>query len=177
MRVFALLFLFVSGVSAQELDVPNILSNNRVADADEVMENFNAITSGINNNMRVDSALANVVIGNGLYSNFPNTSSSAGADSGKFQVAVGWDALINNVDGGENTAVGAWSLRANTSGFQNVAVGNSALEANSSGFNNTAVGVSGLRNNLGGSYNTARARNFLCRRRQGQAGGARHEHV
>ena len=44
MRPFALLFLAVSAsASADQLSLPNVLSNNAVADATEVNENFDAL--------------------------------------------------------------------------------------------------------------------------------------
>lgn len=155
MRVFALLFLFVSGVSAQELDVPNILSNNRVADADEVMENFNAITSGVNNNMRVDSFLDNIVVGNGLENVVPDTSDFQYFDNGQELTAVGFGALFHNDTGGYNTAIGSESLHRNKRGFLNTAVGWASMRYNTGGFVNTAVGTAALNDNTDGYNNTA----------------------
>ena len=155
MRLFVLSMLFISSVSAQHVAVTNTFSNNTTADATDINQNFSDIVTGVNDKMRVDSANANVVLGNGLISNSPDTDSAAGADSGRFQVAVGWNSLLSNTAGGDNTAIGAFSMYSNTVGHQNVAVGNSALQGNTSGENNTALGAHALRYNVVGSNNTA----------------------
>ena len=155
MRFLILLLFFASSVSAQPLAVTNTFSNNTVADAEDINQNFTDIVAGVNERLRLDSINANVALGNGLGNNAPDMESAAGPDSGRFQVSVGWNSLLSNTAGGDNTAIGAFSMYSNTLGHQNVAVGNSALEGNISGENNTALGAHALRYNVLGSANTA----------------------
>jgi trimeric autotransporter adhesin len=96
----------------------------------------------------------------------------SGTSAGR-NTAIGYQALINNVDGSLCTAVGAYTLLnggefctavgvyalssnngAGNIGSSNTAVGNSALRYNLSGDQNTAVGVSALQANQGNN-NTA----------------------
>lgn len=66
---------------------------------------------------------------------------NAGANfgSGIYNVAIGNESLVNNVDGSDNTAVGVGSLYYNTVS-QNTAIGRNALHNNQSGTANTAIG-------------------------------------
>ena len=153
MRVFALLFLFVSGVSAQELDVPNILSNNRVADADEVMENFNALKDGFNSRVLVDLTNYNTALGVALLSVTPATDSSS--VEGKWNTAIGNGALPNTTTGFGNTAIGVSTLSQNSTGSTNTVTGAFALNFNLSGDDNTAFGAYALGYSVEGSGNTA----------------------
>ena len=155
MRFLILLLFFASSVSAQPLAVTNTFSNNTVADAKDINQNFSDIVGGVNEKLSVDSNRDNVVLANGLTNNSPDPESAAGVNSGRFQVAVGWNSLLSNTTGSENTAIGAWSMRLNTAGFENVAVGNSTLEFNTSGSYNIAVGSFSLQQSDTGLGNTA----------------------
>jgi hypothetical protein len=63
---------------------------------------------------------------------------------GKFNAALGRDALASLVDGGGNSAVGFAALQKNTAGSENIAVGFKALTENLKGSGNTAVGFQAL---------------------------------
>ncbi|MBK8851831.1 MAG: tail fiber domain-containing protein [Saprospiraceae bacterium] len=73
---------------------------------------------------------------------------NAGANfgSGSYNVAIGNESLVNNVDGADNTAVGAGSLYFNNAS-QNTAIGRNALFNNQDGSANTAIGNHALYNN------------------------------
>ena len=71
-------------------------------------------------------------------------------------VSLGYNALLGNTSGANNTAVGAGALTANTTGPNNTAVGKDALAAhNGTVGQNTAVGTRALDANTTGYYNTA----------------------
>ncbi len=76
-------------------------------------------------------------------------------NTGRFNTALGSEALVNNTSGSENTATGYRSLESNTTGNQNTATGNEALVSNTSGGENTATGMYSLNYNTEGSNNTA----------------------
>jgi hypothetical protein len=71
-----------------------------------------------------------------------------------YNVAVGYDALLGNFIGVDNTAIGALALDAYT-GDDAVAVGKSALGANTTGTGNTAVGKDAGLLVVTGAYNAA----------------------
>jgi len=75
--------------------------------------------------------------------------------SGKYNTAVGYQALMDNTSGYYNTAFGFKALRENTSGYYNTAVGFEALEYNQTGYYNTAIGFKALKEHTSGYYNTA----------------------
>ncbi len=70
-------------------------------------------------------------------------------------VSVGYQSMLANTDGYNNTAVGHMALNQNTTGYNNTAIGYMALRQNTTGYNNTAVGESALANNLTGYRNAA----------------------
>jgi hypothetical protein len=93
-------------------------------------------------------------------------------NSGKFNTAVGDNAMEANTNGVANSAFGNFALYANTTGVNNTAVGwnslgtnvsgdnntalgNGSLDANSSGYNHTAIGLNALGNNIIGSNSIA----------------------
>lgn len=78
-----------------------------------------------------------------------------GCDLINFNTFLGDDALLNNINGGENTAIGFNALLHNQDGFYNTALGYRALLSNTSGFQNTALGDDALFSNTTGGYNTA----------------------
>ena len=59
-------------------------------------------------------------------------------------LSVGYNALVANTTGTNNTSMGSASLDANTTGSNNTALGYSALGANTTSSDNTAVGASAL---------------------------------
>ena len=54
-------------------------------------------------------------------------------------MAMGFEALKENIDGSENVGLGTESFRDNTNGVRNTGVGTYALRANTTGNNNTAM--------------------------------------
>ena len=126
-----------SNAISQPLELPRALSNGNVADADEVMANFNALKDGVNTRMSVDLTTYNTAIGNGLKSVTPGTPD---ASSGTLNTAGGIGALYSNTSGYLNTAVGLNGLYTNTAGSFNSAFGNGALYLNEDGSYNTAIG-------------------------------------
>ena len=70
-------------------------------------------------------------------------------------VGVGFNALLSNTSGANNTANGANALGSNTTGGNNTANGSSALVSNTTGGNNTATGGFALFDNTTGFYNVA----------------------
>lgn len=77
------------------------------------------------------------------------------ANTGLWNTAVGYQAMVECSSGSENTAVGARALRSVQSGFDNCAFGSSSLAANTTGYFNTAVGSGALNANTTGYYNVA----------------------
>ena len=69
--------------------------------------------------------------------------------------AVGFGALLFNINGTFNSALGYEALRYNTTGYSNTATGSAALHENSSGYANTAMGSSALYYNTLGDSNVA----------------------
>jgi hypothetical protein len=70
-------------------------------------------------------------------------------------IAVGYQALLSNTTGNDNTASGAYTLNSNTTGSNNTANGFEALRSNTTGSHNTANGSQALFNNTTGDTNTA----------------------
>ena len=168
MKRAALLLILSPLAIAQDIDLPHTLSNNSVANADQVMANFNALRDGVNSKVSVDLTNENIAVGNGLqnltpgtpetYSGSWNTASGIGAlylnTTGYFNTGTGYKALYNTT-GSSNTASGSYALQQNTVGTGNTASGAFALEENTVGINNTASGASALNKNTEGDYNTA----------------------
>jgi len=69
--------------------------------------------------------------------------------SGQGIAALGYRALASNTTGSSNTATGFSALAANTTGYANTAVGSEALRFVATGYDNTAVGQQALRNATG----------------------------
>jgi len=70
-------------------------------------------------------------------------------------VALGYQALLNNATGSSLTAIGYQALLNNTGGTNNVGIGLFALRDNTSGSNNQGFGHGALTNNTTGIQNTA----------------------
>ncbi|MBN9295445.1 MAG: hypothetical protein J0I41_00470 [Filimonas sp.] len=85
-----------------------------------------------------------------------------GGGSNTVNMAIGWDALLNNTSGDLNTAIGYYTLRTNaaTDATQNTAVGAYSL-ANNNTYGNTGIGSRALYNNTTGYENTGLGRNAL----------------
>jgi uncharacterized coiled-coil protein SlyX len=79
-----------------------------------------------------------------------NATGEANANSG-----FGYQALMNNTDGPNNTAIGFRALTGNMIGGGNAAIGSYALEDHTEGDFNTAIGFRALGTNMTGSGNTA----------------------
>ena len=67
---------------------------------------------------------------------------------------VGYQALLSNTTGYQNSGFGFQALNKNTSGYLNSAVGYQALLNNTTGSANAAVGYQALLNNASSSYNS-----------------------
>lgn len=76
-------------------------------------------------------------------------------NEGRFNVAIGQEAMNNALNAYDSVAIGAHALFKDTSGFFNVAVGEGASEKNTEGSLNTAVGTGALREATTASKNTA----------------------
>ena len=72
-------------------------------------------------------------------------------DTGSYNAAYGYNALVNNTTGSNNTALGANALMNSAASF-NTAVGYNALVSDITGGPDTAVGESALYRNTGGSF-------------------------
>jgi Chaperone of endosialidase len=69
--------------------------------------------------------------------------------------AVGFDTLMHNTTGAENTAISSFALYASTTASFNTAVGYTALMGNQTGEGNTAVGAQAMESSQTGADNTA----------------------
>ena len=148
-----ILFLCLSSLAeAENIELPHTLSNNTVADADEVMANFNALKNGVNSRIWYDRDNWNFVAGDGLQRLTPGAPEDK---SGKLNTATGSGALYNTTEGATNTASGAYALHSNTTGNVNTASGVAALYKNTAGSNNVADGAYALYENTEGERNTA----------------------
>ena len=78
-----------------------------------------------------------------------------GSGSVATNTAVGFGALLFNINGIFNSALGYEALRYTTTGYSNTATGNAALHENISGYGNTASGSSALYYNTLGDSNVA----------------------
>ncbi|MDA8962189.1 hypothetical protein N9H37_02425 [Congregibacter sp.] len=156
---------------AGPITLPNTLSNNTPANADEVQANFDELLAESNENdgrlqaieevieFSLDTGntvlgdgLKNVIIGaspsiNGQRNTAVGSSALMANTTGQSNTAIGFDALKQNIEGSLNTAVGLAALTSNSNGNFNIAIGNSSMLSNTSGYENTAIGVSSLRDN------------------------------
>jgi hypothetical protein len=78
-----------------------------------------------------------------------------------YTTAIGFHALFSNTTGGFNTANGSQALFSNTEGNYNTANGFWALFSNTTGGANTAIGSKALYSNTTGDYNTANGSSAL----------------
>ena len=175
MRYLIFLLFFASGVSAQPLAVTNTFSNNTVADATEINENFDDIVTGVNAKLRTDNAgpYATAVGFEALKNNTGSYNTAVGLsalyrnEDGDYNTALGASALSSNRNGGQNTGLGYWALKMNTEGNYNTAVGNMGLFSNTGGDHNTASGSGALYSNMTGDNNTASGSNALATNTEG----------
>jgi trimeric autotransporter adhesin len=106
-----------------------------------------------NNAVWQDASNQNLAVGT---TNLPAAvSQSGGGSNGKYNVAVGANALYANTTGFYNTALGEDALIANTTGNTNTAVGSTALFRNTVGSSNMALGYEALYSNTTANANTA----------------------
>ena len=147
--------------------VTHSFSNNSVANADEVNQNFTDIVEGINSRLMVDLDFPqNVAVGFNALSSvndsiFPGTENTAigylalsKTIEGYHNTAMGYEALCNNLGGIKNTAVGSFALHQANS-LYNTAVGWGALRNTTGGESNTALGYAALESNTTGIFNSA----------------------
>ena len=164
MKRVALLLCLSPLTFGQQIELPHNLSNGSTANADQVMENFNTLRSDANNKddrltsieSLIVSNLRNLGIGGGLIQTVQTNTFN-----GDENTALGFNALLGNVEGYRNTAIGSNALLSNETGHLNTAVGHKALESSTEGFSNTAIGARSLTSNSTGSHNTAVGSNSL----------------
>ena len=82
------------------------------------------------------------------------TGTATSRNTGSYNTANGYQALLNNTTGANNTATGYRALYSNTTGIYNSATGSDALLYNTGSYN-TANGYRALFNNITGVSNTA----------------------
>jgi len=70
--------------------------------------------------------------------------------STNYNVAVGFNTLMANINGGNNCAIGKEALISNTSGANNIAIGFETLKSNTHGDLNIGIGNSALGSFIGG---------------------------
>jgi hypothetical protein len=85
------------------------------------------------------------------------------SNTGDRNIALGYQALLNNSNGTDNISIGEQSLKSNTGagGSYNVAIGTSALNKNTSGYRNFALGYYSLYSNLTGDNNISIGHNSM----------------
>jgi hypothetical protein len=86
-------------------------------------------------------------------------SATQSANTGAYNAAIGYGALMGNTSGTANVAIGPTTLFSNTSGGSNIAIGGvyggGALYSNLTGTNNIAMGQYAMNINTAGSQNIA----------------------
>jgi hypothetical protein len=105
-----------------------------------------------------DASISGLTVGKGGGAVTQNTAlgtSALAANTGAYNTAVGYRALLTNTSGTDNNAFGQASLQLNTTGSQNLGMGSGALYSNTTGSNNTALGYNALVLNTTASNNTA----------------------
>ena len=128
-------------VGSQALESNTIASGN-TAVGYQALKSFTAGPVGGGEQLGLSTAVG--------FQALANASGEANANSG-----FGYQALMNNIEGPNNTAIGFRALTGNTIGGGNVAVGSYALEDHIEGDSNTAIGFRALGQNMTGSDNTA----------------------
>jgi Chaperone of endosialidase len=89
---------------------------------------------------------SNIFVGNGAGS-FANT--------GTYDVGIGFEVLINNTSGTNDAGLGGAALLSNTTGSFNTGLGQVSLVSNTTGGYNTAAGAGSAQLNTTGTANTA----------------------
>jgi hypothetical protein len=108
-----------------------------------------------------DNTNANLAIGSNALGSPSNV--------GRYNTAIGPNAMLHNTTGEHNFALGLNSLNSNTTGAYNVAVGSSSLQANTTGHSNVAIGMLALTANTTGNQNVAIGRQTLPTNTTGSA--------
>jgi hypothetical protein len=104
---------------------------------------------GVEAMSNADGTARNVAVGTRALRNCTSSPAANG------NVAVGYEAALNNALGIDNVAVGTGSMKMNDNGGNNTAVGGFSMNDNISGSGNVALGIIALYNNTVGDYNTA----------------------
>jgi hypothetical protein len=128
----------------------NLTGNTGTADG----TNFIGTTDNVPLNLRVFNQRAGRIEAAGATANTFYGYQSGNVNTGNFNTAVGYQAMLNNTTGRDNVALGLQAMLINTTGYENTALGRLSLAANTIGFANTAVGSRALRFNTA-SDNTA----------------------
>ena len=136
------------------LNIPSASATNRglVTTGTQTFAGAKTFSSDlVVNGLRVGTGVMNIATNTAIGVSVLN----AGTGSGDYNVGVGYNAMLVNINGAESVAVGAFSLKTNTNGGLNTAIGAYSLYLNTSGYYNTAVGHSALYYNTTGERNTA----------------------
>ena len=137
----ASLFLNTTGSSNISIGTAALYSN---------VAGFNATAVGYNamfyaNNTSTQFTNTNVAVGFEAL----RGSTTASANTGIHNTALGYQTLFSNSGGDFNVSIGHQALYSNASGVQNIGIGGNSLRNNLTGGNNVALGVASLQTNLG----------------------------
>lgn len=108
-------------------------------------------TISIGNNACSDEELGSIAIGNESLKN----SETDGTDNGKYNVAVGHQAMRDATIADHSTAIGYQAMKHVTTGDYNTAMGEDALMVIGSGSRNVAVGCRAMQSQTSGDDNVA----------------------
>ena len=85
--------------------------------------------------------ITNLAFGYNALANSATYADGVDPYSGRWNVGIGYQTLLNNTDGYDNIAVGHRALAENTTAYDNIAIGESALSNNVTGDSNIAIGT------------------------------------
>lgn len=85
--------------------------------------------------------ITNLAFGYNALANSATYADGVDPYSGRWNVGIGYQTLLNNTDGYDNIAIGHRALVENTLGYDNIAIGESALSNNVTGGSNIAIGT------------------------------------
>lgn len=149
--------------------------NNQVAG---MLDNSNNVFWGVGAG-KINPGLSNIALGYNAFANGGGVNQIAIGEnalsqniSGTSNVSIGSFTLQNHISGNSNTAIGHAAMYSDTTGLNNTAIGFMSLYSNMSGFNNTAVGINALYANTAGNYNTGAGSGALQRNLSGNENNA-----
>ncbi|MFA5391901.1 MAG: hypothetical protein WC331_10830, partial [Candidatus Omnitrophota bacterium] len=137
-------------------------TTHSLVDKEYVDTQISGVTSGITvgigwSNLTKGSTVAGcgtVASGGTICRNtFYGVEAGAAITSGRYNTAIGYQALYNNTTGCDNVAIGYQALSNNATANCNIAIGKQALYNFSDGYHNIAIGFKTLENGSTGSNN------------------------